>query len=351
MTYNCIICNKEYKSYQSLWNHNKKFHKDANKLLSVINKHTSTNISANISEVSDNISSNPLEDKNHNKNYYCRKCNKSYNHIQSRWKHEKKCNYSVNNTTYITSDSNTNLKILQETTKQKQLELELKKEEIKLKKEENKRLKLILKQQTKENETQTISKINNVFIININSNDTKQNNSGIDDYKKPIELQKVMSISRMKYIAKQGYGSLESYIEFLHCGKINQFKNLVITNLKNDIIYVFDSKTCQYIADLKSKVIKSLIDNRMSDIENILGLISNEIDDKTKRIIRNFIKDMQDNKKFINDGITYENYCEFMTEKIILLLYNNHKKVLNDISTYIEKKMSIQDKPTVEEIE
>ena len=24
--YNCKICNKKYKSYQSLWNHNKKFH-------------------------------------------------------------------------------------------------------------------------------------------------------------------------------------------------------------------------------------------------------------------------------------------------------------------------------------
>jgi hypothetical protein len=26
MEYKCKNCNKEYKSYQSLWNHNKKFH-------------------------------------------------------------------------------------------------------------------------------------------------------------------------------------------------------------------------------------------------------------------------------------------------------------------------------------
>ena len=27
MQYGCKICNKQYASYQSLWNHNKKFHK------------------------------------------------------------------------------------------------------------------------------------------------------------------------------------------------------------------------------------------------------------------------------------------------------------------------------------
>lgn len=328
MDYNCKICNKLYKSYQSLWNHNKKFHKDGSHGV-VIGSHQS-------SHLNDIICDKSLS------TITCKFCNKTFQNRSNRWRHEQKCKKTDN----ITID--TNLKILKETTKQKQLELELKKEEIKLRKEEAKILKLKLKQQKKENEIPTISKINNIFIININS-DTNQNNSGIHDHKTPIELQKVLSPSRMKYIAKQGYGSLESYIEFLHCGKINQFKNIIVTNLKNDIIYVFDSKTCQYIADVKRKVIKSLIENRMSDIENILGLISNEIDDKTKRIIKNFIKEMQDNKKFINDGIAYENYCDYMTDRIILLLYNNHKKVLTDISTHIEK-IAIQDKPTIEEI-
>ena len=28
MEYNCKICDKKYKTYQSLWNHNKKFHNE-----------------------------------------------------------------------------------------------------------------------------------------------------------------------------------------------------------------------------------------------------------------------------------------------------------------------------------
>lgn len=31
-------------------------------------------------------------------------------------------------------------------------------------------------------------------------------------------------------------------------------------------------------------------------------------------------------RKGVNDGIAYENYVDYMTDKIILLLYNNHKK-------------------------
>lgn len=332
MVFQCKICNKIYSSYKSLWQHNKSFHPQSST--------NSTTITQKSTIVPDNISVMSEQ----NKQLQCIYCNKKLSRIDSKTRHEKNCKHKdQQEKKEEKNDDKIKLEILKE-------EVNLKKEEIKLRKEEAKILKLKLKQQKKENETPTISKINNIIInININTDNANQMNPGIYEIQKPIDFNKIMSISRMKYIVKQGYGSLESYIEFLHCGKINQFKNIIITNLKNDIIYVFDSKTCQYIADVKRKVIKSLIENRMSDIENILGLISNEIDDKTKKIIKNFIKEMQDNKKFINDGIAYENYCEFMTEKIILLLYNNHKKVLTDISTHIEK-IAIQDKPTIEEI-
>ena len=48
MTYNCELCKINYKSYQSLWNHNNKFH---NNIL---------------------------------KKYKCSKCNKKLTHFQSR---------------------------------------------------------------------------------------------------------------------------------------------------------------------------------------------------------------------------------------------------------------------------
>jgi uncharacterized membrane protein YukC len=65
----CKICNKYYSSQSSLCNHNKKFHSD------------------NILKSSDNIL----------KNYNCRKCNKIFKNIKTRWSHEKMCQINNNN--------------------------------------------------------------------------------------------------------------------------------------------------------------------------------------------------------------------------------------------------------------
>jgi hypothetical protein len=56
MDFRCKSCNKEYSSYQSLWNHTKKFH----------------------TERSEKI-------------YMCRFCEKIYDKKNSRWSHEQKC--------------------------------------------------------------------------------------------------------------------------------------------------------------------------------------------------------------------------------------------------------------------
>lgn len=64
MTYECTICNKIYKSPQSLWNHKNKYHQ-----------------------------TKELEDKK----YSCVKCGKSFSYPQSKWRHEtKNCNPKLN---------------------------------------------------------------------------------------------------------------------------------------------------------------------------------------------------------------------------------------------------------------
>lgn len=64
----CKNCNKIYKSYKSLWNHNKKYHQE------IKNKNPDSN------------------DK-----YNCRVCNKEFSKYQNRWRHEKSCNKDVSN--------------------------------------------------------------------------------------------------------------------------------------------------------------------------------------------------------------------------------------------------------------
>jgi hypothetical protein len=124
MSHICNICVKEYKSYQSLWIHNKNFHN---------NKVQSGPIK---SEKSPIISE---------KIYNCKFCNKIYNNKNSRWSHEQKCN-KIN-------DKELELKIMQE----KNLCL----------KEESKILKLKLKlEKSKKVDNITLKKLNKILIDN-----------------------------------------------------------------------------------------------------------------------------------------------------------------------------------------
>jgi len=90
--YSCKICNKNYASASSLFNHNKKFHKKIFVKSEDINKK-----SDNGPEKSDNgpeksvKSPKESEFKCIEKQYNCRYCKKLYNNKNSRWSHEQKC--------------------------------------------------------------------------------------------------------------------------------------------------------------------------------------------------------------------------------------------------------------------
>jgi hypothetical protein len=70
MEYTCNICIKNYSSYQSLWNHNKKFHTICiDKSKQYVNK---------------------------SKHFECITCGKHLSCKQSKWRHEKTCKKSEN---------------------------------------------------------------------------------------------------------------------------------------------------------------------------------------------------------------------------------------------------------------
>ena len=102
MEYKCTICIKDYKSYQSLWNHNNKFHnikshnivkkctknvqeiKELSKLQQAINSTKNTNFTKNVKSVS-------------NKNFNCVHCNKIFSRKFCGERHEKNCKLKSNN--------------------------------------------------------------------------------------------------------------------------------------------------------------------------------------------------------------------------------------------------------------
>lgn len=346
MEYKCNVCNKQYKTYQSLWNHNKKFHKDKDQLLSAIDKPSSATISA------ENIllSVDTEQTDNSSKTYCCRKCNKSYNHIQSRWKHEQKCK-DIIPTTPIETNTNTDLQILQETTKQKELELELKKEEIRLKREEAKILQLRLKLQNSEKvDNVTLKKLNKILLnrqnriknSTINSNNTITNiQNNVTNYQligfgKEENLNNILTPQEKRTIMNSRFCSLEKIIEIVHCGKYNQFKNVIVTNMKDNYMYKYDEKKGVFVLSNKKEVLNMLVNYRLGDLEVIYNelLENNKIDEKTKSCIEKFVNKVNyDNEKFKNtDGTVHENYRQYKINEIKVLLFNHSDKIMSDIS-------------------
>ena len=155
MSFDCKVCNKKYKSYQSLWNHNKKFH--------VQTPQPSTKPPQESLIIPQ--SSTKLE---------CRYCNKKLSRIDSKKRHEENCSKNI---------EEQKEKEKQEEAKQKQIELELKKKDaeiLKLKLKLQKQvdyvtLKKLNKMLVKHNNS--VTNVQNINITNNNSNNNLTNNN------------------------------------------------------------------------------------------------------------------------------------------------------------------------------
>ena len=233
MEYKCNTCNKTYKSYKSLWNHNKKFHK-------VI----FPKIEENVIHLS------------HDK-YKCIKCNKKYKYRQGLWKHAKNCNKL----------ENTEIQ-------------EIKKEMEKLKKMLQKAMKIHPKTLTKiNNQLNNYGTINNINIIQLgheNLSDTLTKNE------------------KIRVLDRQAM-SINTLVELVHIsGKYKQFMNICITNLQNNIAYKYDKKLNNFIAVDKNELLNELVDYRTYDIEKFFDEYKDKFDTNKINQIKKFIDRMNE---------------------------------------------------------
>lgn len=98
MDFACKICNKKYKSYQSLWNHNHKFHATTKNTLSTLGIHSDYIKPSKMSTSSIQLeyTKAKLDENDDIKNNICKFCNKELYNRQSRWRHELKCQIKNN---------------------------------------------------------------------------------------------------------------------------------------------------------------------------------------------------------------------------------------------------------------
>jgi len=337
MDFKCNTCNKNYSSYQSLWIHNKKFH---------------NNISSNLHSITHNNTNNIVElpQNNIEKNKFtCKFCNKILSRTDAVKRHENICKQK---------------KILEEK-KNKELEIEklklaqIEKETIKIQEEKELiKLKLKIKNDKKLNSISfsTLNKMlkNNNYTNNSHNNNNNttniQNNNNIQliSFGKDEHLIDYLTNKEQKSIILSGNKCIEKLIDITYNGpSYNQFKNIIITNLKDNFIYKYDKKKGYFVAANKNDTLKEFIDTRVLDIEEIYNKLSDakKIDENTKNTIEKFLYKIQNyNEKFVdnNDNITYPSYRDYKINKIKILLYNNHDKVSKDLALYFMPEENIE---------
>lgn len=278
--FKCSVCNKKYVSNKSLWNHRNKLHND-----SIVKK-----------------------TENAIKIYNCRKCNKTYNNKQSRWSHEKVC--KNNSTNRIESLENT--------------VNELKNQ-----------LALIVEEKGKVHH-KTLQKINNQ--LNNQLNNINNGNIINNTYVKfgDVEYEKILDNMQIKQILNKQHQSLEESIKQIHFNKdLPEYSNIFITNMKDDLAYVFDGK--QFISIRKNEMLNELIDVHTKEIN--LSLEKNKCDMNQKQVVRleKFLDMLNDDDtKFTDEENmrTYPSYKAYKINSIKLMIYNNSdKKKLDTLNT------------------
>lgn len=289
----CEICNKKYASIYSLSNHKRLYHQDK-------------------------IDNKKMKNKEDNL-YYCRYCDdKKYKNRNSRAVHELKCKISTNNNIIENIQQHNIIRLEHDKLKDKLINL---------------KNKLVKKSQLT---TKTFKSINKV-LINMN-NTIKQTlqiyNLGMENITEVIKEKDKIDI------LNSGYRSFDKLIQIVHCGQYNQFKNIIITNLKGDVAYVYDSDKGYFVTMQMNYVLEDIFRYRIYNLEEIYEEMKdgNKITEKIKKTIKIFIEKCECEEPYDdNNGKIYKNFKEYIKFYMKINLHNSSEQVKNDIAKLIEQ--------------
>ena len=320
----CNICNKIYASYKSLWNHTNKFHinDDKNKFkLNNMSAESKPKVSLESAESKPKVSpvsaeSNLCKNIDITEQYFfnCKLCNKIYKHKQSKYRHEQLC-------------KNIELK------DDNKIIAELKKENLEIKNTLNELLK-----QCKIH-PKTLQKINKQ-LINGNVNNGTINNKTVNIVKFGTEdLNKILSQSEILKILNRKMCSLEESIKIIHFNNDRpEFKNIYITNLKDQYAYTYDGS--KFSAVLKSDILEELIDNHIENIEYSAEEYKEKLNHKTIEVLDKFIDKINNEEAIFIDKQhekSYPNFKIYNINKIKLMIYNLSDKKTNIVNVICSK--------------
>jgi hypothetical protein len=303
-TYRCNICNKYYKTRQSLWNHNNRYHNNDDNHISSNVTHNEDFLKKCTSKVPHNEAKNKMS---------CIRCKKEFSRKDNLKRHEKTCKKD------ISQDQNEMINLLIE--------------QLKEQKEQNEEMKKTIMELINKNckvHPKTLQKINKQ--LNLNGDHNTINNGTINNTYNIIalgheNLTDVFSRKEKMAILKYRYCSLPQLVEYTHFNdKYPQFKNILITNTQNTLAYKFDNKKKKFITVNKNDLLDDIIDERMCDLGSFYDELENDLDEKTKEILE-IVKEKIDNDPA---------YKELKKKDIKLIIYNNRDKVDKDSTNDLE---------------
>jgi len=294
--YICNVCNIKYSCRQNLHRHNKHFHPINTPKCSIQEQNYSEKHQLGVKIVNNN-ETGYVE-------FFCDFCKKSFSRKYNLTRHLK-----LNRCLKLKDIENENV-ILKKENQEFKKELNVIKSQ--LLDVMNKQCKIHYK---------TLQKINNQLV---NNNYNSFNNCTFNIVQLGNEnLVEALSGYEQLKILKKKYQSLNYLVDYIHCNnKFPEFNNVAITNLQNNIAYMYDNNKKQFIATNKDELIDEIISYRMSDLGEFYDIHLDTLDNKTKKIISELLVKME------ND----DTYIMKKKDQIKLLVYNNKEKTIDKIN-------------------
>lgn len=298
--FKCKHCDKSYKSNSSLINH-------------VRIKHTE----------------NKLKKSSNANKYICKFCKGEYAFPQSRWIHQKSCSKKDQHVENVVEDM----------IKLKEQIAELQKKLMNSTRLDTKTFKAV-NQILKDRSVHKAKLAEENTIVDCSGG---ENGVGSGEPKRLYalgneDLLNVLTPQEKKLIIDSRLGSLDKIVEITHCSNLPQYKNIIITNLKDNFAYKYDENKEYFITVSKIDLLEDVVAHRVTDIEAIYDELkaARKVDTKSNRLIQEFLEKIADNYTPFSDNRTkFKNFKAYKIDNIKILLYNNQEKITQDIALMI----------------
>ena len=287
--FNCLECKRYYKSYQSLWNHNKKFHSNSLQNINLNHSKSLPNTPNSLPNTSQNV---PITTETIDK-YVCKYCSTKFTRKDNMTRHLNKIHSNK-----ISELEEENKKLREIENNMQQQMNELRKQLLDLM---NKKCKVHHKTYQKIKNNGNIIGTNNNINYNI-VNFGSENVSELLTDKEKIE------------ILKNKARAIYKCIEMVHFNeKFPQWKNVVIKNNRTNDALLFDTELNSFKLVNKEELITDIIEYRTCDIEEFFEEFKDKLDDINIRVIDKYLEDRGD--------------LEHIRNEVKKMLYNNRHKI------------------------